>query len=99
MPRITRGEFGMLSQRVEDNYRRLDAMDQGGTRGVALIAQQATELVKDVSDLRQEMRDHIKVHDDEHRTRMLTRRWVITTAIALMVVLETPLIYLVSVHG
>lgn len=86
----------MLADRVSDYGRRLDAIDQGGTRGVAVMAAQIAEIIKDVSDLRQELRDHDRQHTEEKRSRIITRRWVITAVIAVLALVETPLILILT---
>lgn len=90
------GEFAMLSERVNDNARRLETIDQGGTRGVAVLAAQISEVIKDVADLRQELRDHDRQHAEEKRARTITRRWVITAVIAVLALVETPLILILT---
>ena len=90
------GEFAMLADRMSDYGRRLDAIDQGGTRGVAVLAAQIAEVIKDVADLRQELRDHDRTHQEEKRGRIVSRRWVITAVIAVLTLVETPLILILT---
>jgi hypothetical protein len=98
MTEVTRGEFDMLKSQVTDSARRIDAIDQSGTRGVGIVQVQLTDLAKDVAALGARMDTHDREHESEARDRRSSRRWMVATAIAFMAMLETPLIYLVSVH-
>lgn len=89
----------MLASRVEDTTRRLEGMDAGGTRGVAVLAAQVAEVVKDVADLRLELGKHDQIHRDEQRARVNGRRWAVMAVIAALALIESPLIYLVTIHG
>lgn len=99
---VSRGEFDMLARTVAENGRRLDTIDMSGTRGVGVVQVQLTELAKDVSALTTRMDRHIDDHEKEEKARLAQRRttarWIIGTMIALVAVIETPLIYLISLH-
>lgn len=86
---VSRREF-------RDLVRRVDAIDIGGTRGIGALAVQVAEVIKDVSDVRAELREHGQKHEAETRARVTARRWTIATTIALATVIETPLLYLVA---
>lgn len=99
MGKVTRAEFDLLRGQVATNGQRMDAIDQGGTRGVSVLASQISDVIKDVSDLRQELKDHDKSHKEQEAQRATSRRWAIMAIIALLTVIETPLIYIAtSVH-
>lgn len=89
----------MLASRVEDTARRLEGMDQGGTRGVAVLAAQVAEVVKDVADLRLALGQHDQRHNDEQRSRVNSRRWLVMAIIAALALVESPLVYLVTIHA
>jgi hypothetical protein len=79
---ITRDEFGMLRDQVRDNAGRLDAIDSTGTRGVAVIAAQVTDVIKDVAELRNELGKHEDKHVAEEKARVAGRRWALGFACA-----------------
>lgn len=85
----------MLSKRVDDNSRRVDELDQTGTRGVGALAVQITEVIKDVSEMRQTLDDHNKAHTAERRQLGIDRRWLVMAIIAALALVETPVLYLV----
>lgn len=80
----TRREVDLLRMRLEQ-------IDQLGTRGtstgLALVTQQAAELIRDVGELRGQLAAHDQRHDREQRDRMTGRRWLIGTLIALAALL------------
>lgn len=94
---VSKGEFRMLSERVTDNSRRMDQIDTEGTRDSGVLATQVATVIKDVSELRQALRDHGISHEQEERNRVIRRRWLIGTIIAVLAVVETPLLYLVTI--
>jgi hypothetical protein len=79
---ITREEFGMLRDQVNANAGRLDSIDTTGTRGVAVLASQVTDVIKDVSELRNELGKHEEKHVAEERARVAGRRWALGFAVA-----------------
>lgn len=83
----------MLREQVNESARRIDAIDQGGTRGVAVVGVQVAEVIKDVADVRTELRAdvadmrralaaHEAKHEKEARQRVNGRRWALGFAIA-----------------
>ena len=92
----SRREFDMLRDQVGGNASRLDVIDQSGTRGVGAISVQMTEVIKDVADIKAKVDAHSSVHDQEERQRVLSRRWLIGTILAMMALIETPILYLVT---
>lgn len=83
---ISKREFDMLAGQVSGNARRVDAIDQGGTRGVGVLQLQVAELIRDVSALSTRMDGHETRHGREAQQaaeqRRSSRRFAITTAIA-----------------
>jgi hypothetical protein len=90
------GRFDMLRGQVADNARRLDVIDQAGTRGVGALSVQVAEVIKDVSDMRRELDEHGKQHQAEAAARQSGRRWLVGSAIALVAAVEGPLLFLVT---
>jgi hypothetical protein len=86
----------MLAERVHENGRRLDAMDKVGTRGVVALAAQITDLTADLAGLALQIKEHEKAHREELNTRVSGRRWLVMAVIAVLAVIETPLLYLVT---
>lgn len=99
---ISRGEFDLLRQIVAANQARLEGIDQGGTRGVGVVQAQLVDVVKDLAELKADVNSrfdaHQRVHDQDQRDRAAQRRWAITTAIAVLVLLAAILGLQVSVH-
>lgn len=79
-------EFRQFLDTYNSLARRVESMDQGGTRGVAVIQVQVTGLTKQLSDLETDMRTwqvaHSATHDAEATRRLSGRRWAVGTAIA-----------------
>jgi hypothetical protein len=86
MTEVSRPEFDMLKDLVATGQNRMENIDIHGTRGVAVIQAQVTELIKDLTELKTTTESFQKSHDTEHkeekRTRITGRRWLIGTAIA-----------------
>ena len=90
---VSREEFAMLSRQVEDNARRLDNIDTTGTRGVAVLAVQITELAKDFSR-------HEEKHDRADAARLTARRWLWGAVIAGIAAIDGPIVtVLLAVRG
>jgi hypothetical protein len=96
---VSREEFAMLRDQV-------NAVD-AGTRGMGAVAVQLTEVIKDVSDVRLELRQdvrelrddlagHRREHETEERARVAGRRWMIATVVAALVAIEAPLGYVIT---
>jgi hypothetical protein len=79
---VSRGEFEMLARTVAENARRLDSIDRGGTRGVAVVQLQVSDLAKDVAKLAERLDQHERDHQQDARDRRTGRRYLITTVIA-----------------
>lgn len=69
---------GLLAWRVTQLEARVEAMDQHGSRGVQALILQVAELVKDVAA-------HEAQHTLTEHARKADRRWIIGTAITLVV--------------
>ena len=93
---VTRGEFELLKQIVASNQARLEGIDQGGTKGVAVVQAQLIEVVKDLTELKAEVNmrfdAHLREHAQETRDRAAARRWAIGSAIAALAVVVTLLL-------
>jgi hypothetical protein len=80
-PSATRREFDLLAARVE-------TMDRDGTRGVVVLHERISELTKDVVRLEAALTAHERSHQKDAQARASGRRWLITTGIALVVMLS-----------
>lgn len=111
MSEVTATEFAMLRDELRAVQARVDVIDQGGTRGVSGVAVQLTEVIKDVADVRAELRADVKdlrgdlanhraEHEADARARVSGRRWLIGAATAALLAVEGPLAYVIShLHG
>lgn len=96
---VTRGEFMMLTSQVTENGRRLDMIDQSGTRGVGVIQQQITDLAKDVAGLTVRMDRHESEHEADKRERASARWKLAALAVAMVASVDGPVIaVLISRH-
>ena len=75
----------LLSWRVDQLERRLEAIDLGGTRGVQALTLRVDELVKDGAQ-------HEAAHHATEQQRRSDRRWIIGVAVGLI----TPLYPLIG---
>lgn len=99
MAEVTEREFDLLRESVQQANNRIDRLDNPAAPMAALQVQ-FSELVKDVGDLKLDFAGHVKQHKDEEVERKAGRRWLIGTAIAVVVALcaiLTLLIYALSV--
>ena len=83
---ISRGEFELLKDMVTGNATRMESIDVHGTRGVAVIQEQVTELIKDLTEMKTTTGTWQASHDAEHkaslRDRVTGRRWLIGIGLA-----------------
>jgi hypothetical protein len=90
---VSRGEFELLRQMVTQNQRRLEGIDQGGTKGVAVVQTQLIEVIKDLSTLAAEVDKrfdaHAHLHEQETSERVASRRWAIGTFLTVIAILVT----------
>jgi hypothetical protein len=93
---VTRGEFELLKSIVASNQARLEGIDSGGTKGVAVVQTQLIDVVKDLAELKAEVDKrfdaHMRDHAQEARDRVSARRWAIGTFIAALAVIVTLLL-------
>lgn len=93
---VTRGEFDLLKQIVTANQSRLEGIDQGGTKGVAVVQAQLLEVVKDLTELKADVNArfdaHLREHAQESADRTATRRWMIGTFLAALAIIVTLLL-------
>lgn len=82
---VSRAEFMRLASRV-------DSIDAGGTRGVAVLAVQIQELTKD-------MAKHEDQHDRDEAQRASGRRWLFMAVVALVAAIDGPIVTVVLAHG
>ena len=75
MTEVTRSEFDMLLAQVRADAIRVDAT------GTAALAVQVTEIIKDVTELRSDLREHRQEHVTAERARVASRRWAIGLAL------------------
>ena len=98
---VTRGEFDLLKQMVTENQRRVESIDASGTKGVAVVQAQLTDLTKDVTRSEIEMNKRFDAHDLVHkqdaRDRVSAKRWMVGTIIAFMMLLVAMLTILIQV--
>jgi hypothetical protein len=95
---VTRDEFNLALERIRANEQRLDEIDRIGTRGVAVLAVQVSELTKDVGAVQTQLEGHRREHAQEVRDRRSTRRLIIGWGIILFAALESPLVALLITH-
>jgi hypothetical protein len=93
---VTRGEFELLKSIVASNQSRLEGIDLGGTKGVAVVQTQLVDVVKDLAELKAEVDKrfdaHMRDHAQETKDRTAARRWAIGTFIAALTVVVTLLL-------
>lgn len=83
---VTRDEFWRLSARLE-------SIDAGGTRGVAVLAVQIQEIAKDFAK-------HEERHERQEAARAQRVRWMIGAAVALVGAVDGPIVaVLLAMHG
>lgn len=79
----------------------MENIDQHGTRGVAVIQEQVTEVIRDLTSLKIEndiwQKGHTSEHNQERKDRISGRRWTIGTVIAGLAGLATVIGLLVDV--
>jgi hypothetical protein len=91
---VSRDEFTMLRDLVTENARRLDEIDRTGTRGVAVLAVQVSELTKDVGGVQTQLEEHRREHVADARARVSARRWAVGIGAVLFAAVESPLVTL-----
>jgi hypothetical protein len=82
MTEISRSEFDALVSRVDRQ------------EPVAVLAVQVAEVIKDVTQLAGDLKDHRLEHAEDQRSRSSARRWAIGLAVVLFAAVESPLVTL-----
>jgi hypothetical protein len=98
MSEVSRDEFTMLRDQVAEYGRRLDEIDRIGTRGVAVLAVQVSELTKDVGAVQRQLEAHHQEHQADAKARQVSRRWAVTIGATLFAAVESPLVALLITH-
>lgn len=78
---VTRGEFNLLKESVDRNERRIETIDDHGTRGVGVLQNQMLDLSKDVAKLEIALEHHELGHKEERNDRVRNRKWVLGAVI------------------
>lgn len=89
---ISRDEFMLLRDEVRAVSTRVDLIDQTGSRGVAVLAVQVSELSKDVGAVKTDIEGHRGEHQQDARARVTGRRWLIATFVAAVAAVDGPLV-------
>lgn len=83
---VSRGEFDLLRQIVSATQARVENIDTGGTRGVAVVQTQLIDVVKDLTELKAEVNSrfdaHVRVHAQDQQNRVIGRRWLVGIGVA-----------------
>lgn len=78
---VTQREFDQLRGEVT-------RLDDHGTRGVGIVQQQLTDVIKDVLELKTEISsrfaEHQRQHEREENDRAANRRWLVGLGIAML---------------
>ncbi len=86
MDEITRGEFALLTQIVNQTQVRVENLDSSGTKGVAVVTAQLVDVIKDLTELKIDVTkrfdEHDIVHKQEMRDRVSGHRWMIGISVA-----------------
>lgn len=77
-------EVDRLDRRIDAGERRMEQMDQTGTRGVAALQQQVAGLAADI-------REHETKHEEERREMARHRQWLIGIVVTVLLALVGPL--------
>lgn len=89
---VSRREFDQLSARISE-------IDQHGTRGIAPLAVQLTEVIKDVNDVKREVEQRFDAHERQHEReetrRVSGRRWMVGAIIAAVAAVDGPIVTVV----
>lgn len=81
--RVSRAEFDALA-------RRLDFLDEHGTRGVGVVSSQVTAVSQQLTQLGQAQVDHERQHVKEREDGIRSRRWRVGMIIAGIAAVDTP---------
>ncbi len=107
LPYATRRELDLLKAAADAEHAQfrsdLHALDTGGSRGVVGLQVQMTDAAKDLAKLSLSIdilkRDmdtrfdaHVRVHAEEARTRVSSRRWIAGLVVAGVAAVDGPLV-------
>jgi hypothetical protein len=85
---VTQREFDVLRARI-------DQMDQHGTRGVGTLQVRIDEIIKDLAELKvgyaEWQTGHLIMHKAESDDARTSRRYILTTSIAILAIVVTVL--------
>lgn len=81
--KVSRAEFDALA-------RRLDFLDEHGTRGVGVVSSQVTAVSQQLTQLGQAQVDHDRQHVKEREDAIKSRRWRIAMIVAAVAAVDTP---------
>lgn len=84
---------------LRDLARRVDMLDEHGTRGVGVLAVQVQEIAKDVARLETQLAEHAKEHQRAERDRIAGRRWLIGAVIGAIAAVDVPTLYVILSRG
>lgn len=94
-PYATRRELDQLTQRMNQ-------FDEHGTRGVAVVQAQLSQVIRDVARLETDMTgrfaEHVRQHDREERKQLSSRRFTVATTVAILMLLVAVIGLLLSSH-
>jgi len=83
---VTRGEFDMLKEKTGSMERRIESIDNHGTRGVGALQIQVVEVLKDIAEIKVQftsyLSEHVRTHREEKDQRLTERHWLIGIGIA-----------------
>ena len=86
----------MLQAIVAQVQARIEGVDSGGTKGVAVVQAQMTDVVRDLAELKAEVDKRFDVHLAQHaqdtRDRAAARRWAVGTYLAALAIIVTLLL-------
>ena len=91
MPEVSDREFQMLINHVNSIESRLESVDSGGTRGIGTLIMSVNEVNKDVTSLSVKLDEHERKHVNAERERRSSRRFWVTTLVAVFLAVETPI--------
>ena len=91
------------TQRELDQLRQeLIRIDDHGTRGVAVVQTQLTDVIKDVLELKSEINkrfeEHQRQHERDETTRSSNRRWTLGFGVAVLAAIGGLYPYLAQLH-
>jgi hypothetical protein len=100
---VTRRELDLLKAEADRKHAeqdvRLQALDQGASRGVIVLQVQIQDLTKEVTKLRADMDHrfdaHAQQHDRDEAKRVTSRRWLVGSIIAAIAAIDGPIVTVV----